>query len=124
MRAVDAAEALDELTQISDQIKAVAIADERGDIVGTTAAGGDVLVSVARALMEQAATVEEREPVQIGVSTAQGSVFVVRDRALTIVATTRPEPIVGLVLYDLKNCLGALEQPKPKRRRTRKAPDA
>jgi hypothetical protein len=50
-----------------------------------------------------------------------GSVFVVRDGGRTIVATTTPEPTVGLVFYDLKTCLRAIDadlEPKRPRRRT------
>ena len=43
-----------------------------------------------------------------------GSVFVVRDGKRLIVATTAPEPTVGLVFYDLKSTLRELEtKPKP-----------
>jgi len=56
---------------------------------------------------------------QVDVATARGSVFVVRDDGRTIVATTAPEPTAGLVFYDLKTCLRALDAPKPKRRRTK-----
>jgi hypothetical protein len=58
---------------------------------------------------------------QLEASTHDGSVFVVRDGARRIAATTISEPTVGLVFYDLKSCLrGAAsdpEKPKPKRRR-------
>jgi hypothetical protein len=48
-------------------------------------------------------------------------VFVVRSGGRTILATTRPDPTVGLVLYDLRSCLrnAAGEAPKPRRSRTR-----
>ena len=40
-----------------------------------------------------------------------GSVFVVRDGERLIAATTRPEPTVGLVFYDLKSCLRSIDAP-------------
>jgi hypothetical protein len=61
---------------------------------------------------------------QVEVATAAGSVFVVRDGARLIVATTSPEPTVGLVFYDLKTCLRSIDQPKPKRRRGSTAREA
>ncbi len=59
---------------------------------------------------------------QLEAATTAGSVFVVREGDRLIVATTTPEPTVGLVFYDLKTCLRSVdgEQPKPKRRTTRK----
>jgi hypothetical protein len=38
-------------------------------------------------------------------------VFVVRDPDRAVVATTRPEPTVGLVFYDLKTCLRSAAAP-------------
>ena len=46
---------------------------------------------------------------QLEAATAEGSVFVVRDGGRTIVATTRPEPTVGLVFYDLKTALRSID---------------
>ena len=46
-----------------------------------------------------------------------GSVFVVRDGERMIAATTRPEPTVGLVFYDLKHCL---RDRRGRRRRSRR----
>jgi len=49
---------------------------------------------------------------------------------LTLAATTGPSPTGGLVLYDLRTCLRALESAppvepaKPSRRRPAKAADA
>ena len=60
---------------------------------------------------------------QLEAATRGGSVFVVRDGGRRIAATTRPEPTVGLVFYDLKSCLRQLEEEpgeKPKRRPRKK----
>ena len=49
---------------------------------------------------------------QLEVATGEGSVFAVRDDEHLIVASTPPEPTVGLIFYDLKTCLRNLrEQP-------------
>jgi hypothetical protein len=71
---------------------------------------------------------------QLEAATLAGSVFVVRDGDRLIAATTTPEPTVGLVFYDLKTCLRAIDAesskpvaPKPVRRRApakKKADDA
>ena len=50
---------------------------------------------------------------QLEVATGEGSVFAVRDEEHLIVASTPPEPTVGLIFYDLKTCLRNLrEQPE------------
>ena len=105
MRAVDAAEALAELREISSQIEAAAIADDRGTVIAATGADGAELAAAGIALLERAAQARGREPAQLSASTDRGSVFVVRDGDRRIVATTKPDPIAGLVFYDLKNCL-------------------
>ena len=38
-----------------------------------------------------------------------------RDGARSIAATTRPDPTVGLVFYDLKHCLRSIEDERPRR---------
>lgn len=118
MRAVDAAQALAELREVSSEIEAAVIGDDKGNVVAATA-DGETLADAGRSLLEQAVRVRRREPAQLDVATDKGSVFVVRDNGLTIVATTAPEPAAGLVFYDLKTCLRAVEAPKPKRRRAK-----
>ena len=64
---------------------------------------------------------------QLEASTLDGSVFAVRRDGRLIAATTRSDPTVGLIFYDLKHCLGSIdvapaEEPAAKRRRARGAP--
>jgi hypothetical protein len=87
---MDASQALADLTEISSQIEAAVLFDGDGTVQGSTLA--------------DAAAAEE----------------LVRDEARSVVATTAPDPTVGLVFYDLKSCLRGsteAEKPKPKRRR-------
>jgi predicted regulator of Ras-like GTPase activity (Roadblock/LC7/MglB family) len=120
-RVVDAAQALADLTEISSQIDAAAVADDQGNVIAATSVDGEALGGAGRALLELAAKAQGgREPVQLDASTARGSVFVVRDGDRTIVAATAPQATAGLVFYDLKTCLGALESQRPKRRRAKK----
>ena len=116
---MDAAAALAELTELSSQIEEAAIVNEQGDVLAGTQGDGTALASVGRELLERAAALDGRRPVQVEVATAAGNVFVACDSGLTIVATTMPEPSPGLVFYDLKNCLRQVEQPKPRRRRAK-----
>jgi predicted regulator of Ras-like GTPase activity (Roadblock/LC7/MglB family) len=118
---VDAAQAISDLTEISPQVRHVAVIGADGSVTGSNlsdataaerlAAGAKRLVDEARALREDVA--------QLEVATLAGSVFVVRDGERMIAATTSPEPTVGLVFYDLKTCLRSVEEPKkpPARKR-------
>lgn len=124
---MDAIQALEELTEISSQIGAAALFRADASLEAHTtlpAERADEFVRAARALLDAAA--EGRDVQQLEVSTAEGSVFVVRDGDRAIAATTGPEPTVGLVFYDLKSCLRTLtatelEAQKPKRTRKKRA---
>jgi predicted regulator of Ras-like GTPase activity (Roadblock/LC7/MglB family) len=131
--AMDAAQALADLTEISSQIEAAALFGGDGEVGASTFADGEraqAFVRSARELLEAAGELRSSaSPNQIEVATAEGSVFVVRDDGRLIAATTTPEPTVGLVFYDLKSCLraAAAEEPKPApkpKRRTRKKQEA
>jgi predicted regulator of Ras-like GTPase activity (Roadblock/LC7/MglB family) len=131
---MDAAQALADLTEISSQIEAAVLFDGGGAVLGSTVADDERsadLVGAANELLAAAADVQPGEALltQLEVSTLDGSVFVVSDGDRRIVATTGPEPTVGLVFYDLKSCLrGVAEEPPrstPKRaRRKKKDPEA
>jgi predicted regulator of Ras-like GTPase activity (Roadblock/LC7/MglB family) len=136
---VDAAQALADLTEISSQIDAAVLFDASGEVEASTLAGDDAARAFARGaaeLLERAGSFRSSaaEVTQLEVSTQDGSVFVVRDGAHRIAATTAPEPTVGLVFYDLKSCLrNATAEPEvpevpeepeqPKRSRRKKEPD-
>jgi hypothetical protein len=118
---MDAAQAIADLTEISPQVRDVVV------IRGDGAPGGSNLAdeaAVTRLADGARRLVEAAESLRPGVSqleaaTLVGSVFVVRDGDRLIAATTTPEPTVGLVFYDLKTCLRAIEEPpkKPPRKR-------
>jgi predicted regulator of Ras-like GTPase activity (Roadblock/LC7/MglB family) len=108
---MDANQALTELTTISPQVRNVAIASVEDTLVVANVAAdqAQALVAGGRRLLEEADRVKDARglaPVsQLEVAGSDGSVFVVRDGGRLIVATTSPEPTVGLVFYDLKTCL-------------------
>jgi predicted regulator of Ras-like GTPase activity (Roadblock/LC7/MglB family) len=116
---MDAAQALADLTEISSQLVHVAILDQDGSVLATTLNGAEAsarFASGVRSLLEeadaQARTLDLSPTIsQLDVSTFAGSVFAVRADGRTIAATTRPDPTVGLVLYDLKRCLESLTEP-------------
>jgi predicted regulator of Ras-like GTPase activity (Roadblock/LC7/MglB family) len=116
------AEALSDLTEISTQIEAAVIFDKSGEVAGSTVGDDDRAQRMARsalALLNAAESQGEGELAQLEVALRDGSVFVVRHDDQAIAATTRSQPTVGLVFYDLKSCLRRLaEEPEaPKKRR-------
>jgi hypothetical protein len=108
---MDAAQALADLTEISSQIEQAVMFDEQGDVEASTVGEqrAQELARLAGELLEEARSVREGSEglTQVEVSTRGGSVFLVGEGARRIVATTGPEPTVGLVFYDLKSCLRA-----------------
>ena len=116
--------ALDELTQISSQIAAAVLFDDKGKVLASTLPDDRAarFAASARALFEEAQRSGEGDPMQLEAVTVAGSVFVVRDGKTLIAASTSPEPTAGLVFYDLKSCLreAAKQKPKPKPRATTK----
>ncbi|MGH3071115.1 MAG: hypothetical protein ACRDNB_02450 [Gaiellaceae bacterium] len=122
---MNAAQALEELAEISSQIVVAALFRADGTVEASTMAPerADAFVRAARQLLDAAG--DGREVQQLEVSTAEGSVFVVRNGERVVAATTGPEPTVGLVFYDLKSCLRTVTaaelEAKPKRTRRKKA---
>jgi predicted regulator of Ras-like GTPase activity (Roadblock/LC7/MglB family) len=127
---MDAQQALADLTEISSQIRAAVVFDDKGKVAGSTGGDGDML---ARAASELLATAEELKTgdsplTQLEVATGDGSVFLVREGKTYIAATTGSNPTVGLVFYDLKSALRSVKKPSPPkkpaapRRKTASAP--
>jgi predicted regulator of Ras-like GTPase activity (Roadblock/LC7/MglB family) len=127
---MDAEQALADLMEISSQIEAAVIFDESGTVAGSTfadAARADELARSAGELLLRAASLRGGDalPTQLEVATSEGSVFVARDAKARIVATTAPQPTVGLVFYDLKSALRQIEQaPAPSEETTSAEPVA
>jgi predicted regulator of Ras-like GTPase activity (Roadblock/LC7/MglB family) len=120
---MDAAQAIADLTEISPQVREVAVVGSDGSMSGANLsdeARAQQLVDAGKRLVEAA---DELRPgvAQLEAATLAGSVFVVRDGDRLIVATTTPEPTVGLVFYDLKTCLRSVDEPKQAAPRKRTA---
>jgi hypothetical protein len=120
-----AKQALADLTEISSQIEAVAVFDAKGTVAASTLENPDSFVRAVEDLVTAAGDARGGAPAQIEAATAEGSVFVVRDGESFIAATTRPEPTVALVFYDLKTALraAAAETKKTTRPRAKKVTD-
>jgi predicted regulator of Ras-like GTPase activity (Roadblock/LC7/MglB family) len=113
---MDAQQALADLTEISSQIQAAVVFDDKGKVVGSTLADGESFASAAADLLAAADELKTGgSPLtQLEIATGDGSVFVVREGKATIAATTPPAPTVGLVFYDLKSALRSVKpEPKP-----------
>jgi predicted regulator of Ras-like GTPase activity (Roadblock/LC7/MglB family) len=112
---MDAQQALADLTEISSQIRAAVVFDDKGKVAGSTLTGADAADELARAAGELLAAAEEVKPgesplTQLEVAVGEGSVFVVREGKTSIAATTGSNPTVGLVFYDLKSALRSVKQ--------------
>jgi hypothetical protein len=118
---MDAAQAIADLTEISPQVRDVVVIDSGGRPAGSNLADDAAVARLADGAKRLVEAAEALRPgvTQLEAATLAGSVFVVRDGDRLIAATTTPEPTVGLVFYDLKTCLRAIETapPKPARRR-------
>jgi predicted regulator of Ras-like GTPase activity (Roadblock/LC7/MglB family) len=117
---MDAAQALADLTEISSEVVNVVIVDGKGSLLATTVGDqqrAERLVAATARLLEEAERLARArglgELTQLEASTLEGSVFAVRSNGRLIAATTRPDPTVGLVFYDLKHCLGSIEETPP-----------
>jgi predicted regulator of Ras-like GTPase activity (Roadblock/LC7/MglB family) len=132
---VDVAQALADLTEISSQIEAAVLFGADGTVEGSTLAdeaAATGLAAAAAQLLERADALRSGEPAvtQIEAALGDGAVFVVRDGARRIAATTVANPTVGLVFYDLKSCLrdsadsAGSVAPEPKPRPRKKADEA
>lgn len=107
---MDAQQALADLTEISSQIEAAVVFDERGKVAGSTlgdSARADELAAAAKELLAAAEGIKAGESplTQLEVATGDGSVFVVQAGKTCIAATTGSNPTAGLVFYDLKSAL-------------------
>jgi predicted regulator of Ras-like GTPase activity (Roadblock/LC7/MglB family) len=90
---MDAEQAIADLTEISSQIQAAVVFDDKGKVAGSTFADTGRAEELARAaadLLEQAESVKTGDGAlsQLEAATAEGSVFVVRDGKTRIAATT------------------------------------
>src|SRR5437870_13498024 len=109
---MDAAQALQELTEISSQIEAACMFDAHGPAIASTLpdeAAASRFVEAARALLAEAESMPRDADagplVQLEAAMLEGSVFVVREGERAVAAVTKPEPTVGLVFHDLKICM-------------------
>ena len=122
---MDVAGALERLLQDSAQVERAVVLDAAGAVLGSTATGegaSERVASVGRDLAAAAGELHSTaELTRVEVELAEGAVFLLREGERTIVGVTGPKPTAGLVAYDLRTCLHAIDEaPKPKRTRATK----
>lgn len=123
---MDATQALAELRELSSQVERAVVLGEGGGVLASTEASDDAAQKLARAALDALAAAGELhsssgEVTRVEVELAEGGLFVLREGARTIAATTGPNPTAGLVAYDLRTCLQEIDaEQKPKRRRAAK----
>lgn len=112
---MDPNSAIRELKDLSTQIEAVVLAGADGAPIASTLPDerSTRVARLAADLVTRADGVRSdlgREALaQLQAATPDGSVFVVLDTGRLAVATTGPDPTVGLVFYDLKTLLRQVE---------------
>jgi predicted regulator of Ras-like GTPase activity (Roadblock/LC7/MglB family) len=115
VRPVDAARALADLTEISPQIEAAAVVDGEGGVLGSVGVSDPSAAGLARsglALLQAAGEFrsEGGRVTQLHAALRGGDVFAVAGAAgRAVVAVARQGATPGLLFYDLKRCLAALE---------------
>ena len=108
---MDPSTAIRELQDLSTQIQAVVLASADGSAIASTLPDerSARVARLATDLVSRADGVRSdlgREALaQLQAATPDGSVFIVLDSGRLAVATTGPDPTVGLVFYDLKTLL-------------------
>jgi predicted regulator of Ras-like GTPase activity (Roadblock/LC7/MglB family) len=123
---MDVAQALAELQELSSQVDRAVVLDGSGTVLGSTVADdarSEGLAAAARELLAAGAELHASagDVTRVEVELAEGAVFVLREGGRTIAAVTGPNPTSGLVVYDLRTCLQAIdEEPTEKRSRARK----
>jgi predicted regulator of Ras-like GTPase activity (Roadblock/LC7/MglB family) len=104
-------EAIRDLLNVSTDIQGVAVLGPDGDIAaaGPRAGAADLAAACGRlweAAVARAAALGESPLDHVVVQDANGAVALLAARGRRIAAVTGPRPAVGLLLFDLRTCLG------------------
>jgi len=122
---MDAGQALAELTEISSQVEFAVVFDSRGELIGSTLTDREAAEALVRggsevfAIASRAGGQERGGPAQVEIALSEASILLAREGDLRILAVTQPDPIAGLVFFDLGICLRKVAGAEPKKRRLR-----
>lgn len=119
---MDAAQALAELMELSSQVTSAVVLGADGSVLASTREDPGASGALASSALELIGAAFElssppREVMRAEVELEEGGFFVLREGGRTIAATTGPQPTSGLVVYDLRTCLGSIAEPEPKKKR-------
>jgi len=122
---VEAAEAIDELLELSSHVEAAVVFDPAGVVLGSSFSDEDRATALARRALDVVAAAgglrrEGARVTRVEARFDEGSLIVAGEDERLAAATTVPDPPVALVVYDLRNALRASAAPPPKPRRPRK----
>jgi predicted regulator of Ras-like GTPase activity (Roadblock/LC7/MglB family) len=101
-------QALSELLDVSEDVVAAVILDGQGEPIAASVGSDEArsAAEIAAAMLAYADALRtEATSSRLKATTAQGSVFVVREGDRAIVAATGTDPVAGLVLHDLRTAL-------------------
>jgi hypothetical protein len=133
--AVEAADALADLLEISSHVHTAVLFDANGAVAASTLPREEDATALARRALDVVAVAATIRPGGPGVTRVEavlrgGGLFVARDGERLIAATTAPDAPAALVNYDLRTALRRTAEPteppkpKPKRRpRAKKTED-
>ena len=104
-------EAISDLLNVSTDIQGAAVLGAEGDVAaaGPGVVAADLAATCGRiweAALEGAAALGESPLDHVVVQDADGAVAMLAARGRRIAAVTGPRPAVGLLLFDLRTCLG------------------
>jgi hypothetical protein len=111
---MDVAQALADLTEISTQIEQAVVFSPAGAVEGSTLVDEARATALARTALDVLAAAAGVRPdgppvTRLQAELREGGLYVVRESERVIAATTVPHATPGLVFYDLRTCLRALE---------------
>ncbi len=124
---MDAAQALEELMQLSSQVSSAVVLGADGAVLASSpgdSAAADALARTTADLVTAASELgaQKQDVTRVEVELDEGGLFVVTEAGLTVAAVTGPHPTSGLVVYDLRTCLRSIAEPEPKKTRAARKP--
>jgi predicted regulator of Ras-like GTPase activity (Roadblock/LC7/MglB family) len=119
---MEAAQALRELMELSSQITSALVLDANGSVLAASSEDPVAVDALTASILDLVAGASElgdggREVTRIEVELDEGAFFVVREGGKTVGALTGPKPTSGLVVYDLRTCVQAIDAPEARKRR-------
>src|SRR3954469_16345013 len=102
------------LTEMSPDLRGVAILGSAGDVLGATGEGPGRWGEDTPALFAAADAAEGTPAEQVHIATEQGEVFAIRNQGLTAVAVTDRFALASLMLFDMRSLLRELASATPK----------